>query len=199
MNLKYLESILGISRNKSGSDYNKWRENKFINANSHSLNVKVLLVYHEILEHEWSDSDYWTCGSGNEIIASQLSEFDICDWQALETDLPNWHLHQLDLFCDILTAEYDQGSIAESIVAQRSYIYGYIITIVDILSAIDFMGEFEFLKQGGVKPTDLLKKLNELFDRIEVTPLIVGNGIDTYLRKERFDYLKSILVEISKK
>jgi len=199
VNIKELEKSLGISRNSDfPSDYKRWRENHFINANSQSINSKVLLVYREILEHEYVDSDYWTCADGNEIVARLLFEFNTTDWNDLQTDLSNWSYNQLELLCSILTSEYHQGSCAELIIGQRSYIYGYIITSVDILSAIDFTGEFEFLKQGDVKPTDLLKKLNELFDRIEVTPLLVGNGIDTYLRKERFDYLKSILVEISK-
>ena len=196
LTIEELENKLGIVRDNAHPDYFKWQENCFVNANSHSLNPKVVLLYREILENELSDSEYWTSGHGNECVAEILSTFNSKDWRALEADLSNWTLYQLRLFCTILTAVYDQGSIADSIVIERSYTYGYIITIVDILSSIGLMGDFDFLREGGAKPKALLDKLNSIFHTIEVTPLIVGDGIDSYLRKERFDYLKAIMAEL---
>lgn len=197
MDTNDFEVILGIKRNRNKPSFKQWCKNHLVGANSFSLNPNVLLVYHEILENLYVDSEYWTCGHGNDTIAELLSEFSSDDLEALKTDLPNWHLYQLDKFCDVLKATYDQGSEGDLLIGLRINLYSFILSNSDILTAIDLMFEdFEFLKEGIPVPEEIVAQLRILFDKIEATPGIVGEGTTCYIRRSFFNYLKNVVTAL---
>lgn len=70
-----------------------------------SDNEAVLEVYAFLLEHEHSDSDYWTQGNGvDDLILVLERYFNEADWEALRSDLKNWTLSQLEIFTLCITA-----------------------------------------------------------------------------------------------
>lgn len=66
---------------------------------SKTNNPKVLELYGFIKRNENSDSDYWSCGGGDEELIFHLDYyFTDTDWKDLEADLINWPIGRLELF-----------------------------------------------------------------------------------------------------
>jgi len=76
--------------------------------NSKSGNEKILRIYREILEHAFSDSDYWYL-IGNDIILDELLNFDDLAWSEIQDDLSNWDSNQLKIFTDALLSDYSNS------------------------------------------------------------------------------------------
>jgi len=165
---------------------------------SQTLNHRVLNVFKEISKHESLDTEYWTYGFNSDLILNRLANFSNADWTELEADLIYWKTHHLEILSSILSLENEEHHIAETIIAQRSYLYGCILTIVDLHTAVELMiANFDFLRRGEPKPDSLLKKLSLLLNRVDATPHAVGNHFDAYIGRISFDYLKSVMAEIS--
>lgn len=189
---------LNAYNNSHDFDYYNWRLNPMLGFTSESSNHKVKEVYNDIIESEFSDSDYWTLHGGY-IIGDKLYTFTVKDWNDLHNDLINWKFHQLYLFCEILTEEYHQGSNADNIIAQRSFTYCYILTLIvptpNPLCWIVLLDNFEFIREGDPKPKALLKKIDLLFDQMQS---ISGLGsLDK--GHTRFKYLREILRDVAEK
>jgi hypothetical protein len=191
MDWRKLKTALGISRSESVSDHDLWKKDCYAFKSSQTSNIAVLNIYNEILEHQFYDSDYWSF-TGNYEIVFKLQHFNVADWADLEQDLANWKIDQIEILSDALTEDYYQNNGAATIINQRSCLYGYILTIVDLSSAIELMENFEFISKGEPKPKPLLEKLNLLHDKIKSTV------IDNPFAAERLLKLKEIMNELNR-
>lgn len=157
-------------------DYDAFHKKMRTRSKTKSTYRRVLKVYDIIIENEDSDSDYW-CSGGNSLIINELIAFEHFDWTALENDLINWTPEQLLIIATALV-QGDRLNQSKSIIAERSYLFAYIIAIADNTVAGDLLDDFEFIATGEAKPLDLLLAVKEKVDSITNLPYAVESKLN---------------------
>jgi hypothetical protein len=129
---------------------------------SRSENIKTLKVYHFILKNEHSDSDFWSQGSGDDdLVYKHLEDaLNQVDWLALESDLKNWTMNQLEIFTVCIIrgiGNFDSGNYSNSTISNRFDLLPSLLIISkqkgrdsnDIF--IPLWDNLEFINQGPPK------------------------------------------------
>jgi hypothetical protein len=138
-------------------------------ASSKSTNKNVLSVYKEILEHAYSDSDYWYLG-GDEYLLDKLYNFDHSDLLELKNDLSNWEFREMQIFHRAL--ENDYSASHDDLLPIRAYLRGCIMILSDnyeekhiIARLVDL--DDELLLGGYINDPQLLREIKNTLDRVE--------------------------------
>jgi hypothetical protein len=166
-------------------------------VSSKSENQNVLSIYHQILEHGYSDSDYWYL-IGGDYLLDILYDFNEADIQELKSDLPNWTLKELEIFREALTNDYSASH--DDLLPIRSYLYGCIFTLLDNYLTVDQRAanilawvDEEFLSGGYIKDEALLQEMKLRLENTESTLLCYP---ENYIRQSKIDSLKKTIEKL---
>jgi|GEM_PF-2105815 len=178
----------------------KGRSETFVS--SKSANNKVLSLYNKILEHAYSDSDYWYLG-GNDDLLDRLYDFDDSDLMEMGNDLQNWSLNEVEIFIQALEVDYSASH--DDLLPQRAYLRGFIMTLANqylhkekyIVRNL-FDPKDELLLGGFIQDRILLEKIKNTLDNIEAAFESVPKEDEMihYFLNTRFVLIKQTITEL---
>jgi hypothetical protein len=145
--LEKINSIKMIKQKNAMKELELLQHKYLENCKTESKNPYVIAVYKVVLDHENSDSDYWSEEYGSsDIIGIFENLFDLNDWNELKMDLINWTAHQLELFTQAILNGYlsytsysitgnyypQDKEIVNEITKSIPYRFDLIFTIIEI-------------------------------------------------------------------
>lgn len=68
----------------------------------------VLAVYSYILNHEETDSDWWSEGHASSDLIQIITSYETTIWDGLKKDISNWSDNQIELFAQSLLTAYPE-------------------------------------------------------------------------------------------
>lgn len=173
------------------------------NFTSKSTCGLISSFYERILANEFTDTDFWYSGGGDELNYS-LSKFDNGDWGRLEEDISNWKMNQLEILCIILTRDdshwLTSSVFKEQFQSKKSELYALILNICDDDLFIDLIDYFEFLKLNIKPDAAIMNNIKYRLLKLEDSSFIENSQSSRYFytRKRYESFLQIIDEKISK-